>query len=192
MSILMLLTQPIGEKVYNVANKNINTIINNSGLNDAQSNGKFSTITFIYKYDTGSEIEGTKNVIKARTETVQRVTHPQIPGYIACAPGTNPATQGQQPAEEFYAITDESQVITIYYYPISYTVEYDCNGGMITGEYVTSYSHGTSFSLPIDVVKQGYKFVGWFEDAGLGGRRIYSVPATDSGNKKFYAKFAIL
>ena len=28
MSILILLTQPIGERVYNVANKNINTIIN--------------------------------------------------------------------------------------------------------------------------------------------------------------------
>jgi uncharacterized repeat protein (TIGR02543 family) len=44
--------------------------------------------------------------------------------------------------------------------------------------------------LPDTIEKSGYMFVGWFEDSGLGGNRLYELKEGMYGNKTLYAKYS--
>lgn len=189
-SVLILLTQPIGEKVFDSTNNNINTLINNSGLFDETSEEGFSSLEFIYKYITGAEIEDARNIIKARINTNQKVSHPKLDGYLPYI--KNASTGELLLAEESFLVTKDAQTFTVYYKPVEYTVSYETDGGEIRGVKIENYTYGSSFALPSDVIKQGYKFIGWFEEPGLGGKQITTITAKDFGNKTFYAKFAML
>lgn len=74
----------------------------------------------------------------------------------------------------------------------SYAIAFDNNGGTINdAEYATGYTFGTSVTLPSDVTKTGYTFVGWYDNVNLSGDVISEVSATDFGNKTFYAKWTV-
>ena len=80
---------------------------------------------------------------------------------------------------------------TIYavYTPTSYSIAYELNGGSGTMT-PTSYDITTeTFDLPTTPTRNGYTFVGWYDNQNLAGNAITTIPQGSTGNKKFYAKW---
>ena len=73
-----------------------------------------------------------------------------------------------------------------------YTISYEMNGGTNPEKNPKSYKYGTSIQSLEDPQKEGYTFNGWYTDSEFKhpvGTEVIS--ATDTGNKKFYAKWDI-
>ena len=74
---------------------------------------------------------------------------------------------------------------------VSYTIEYETNGGSISGTPSTSYTiESASYTLPAPT-RSGYIFMGWYTDSSFTGNSVTSIPTGSTGNKKFYAKWKI-
>lgn len=73
--------------------------------------------------------------------------------------------------------------------PNSYSITYYLNGGEINGDYKVFYHKGDTYTLPTDVTKYNDSFVGWYTDPRFIGGKVYEITATDTGDKKFYAKY---
>ena len=76
-----------------------------------------------------------------------------------------------------------STSFTIRTQPVAYSVTLDTDGGTINGNTVTSYVEGVGVTLPTDVTKDGYTFLGWFE----GDTRVTAIGPDAAGNKSFKA-----
>lgn len=78
--------------------------------------------------------------------------------------------------------------------PASYNVMLVPNGGTINSSNVSSYQHEVGAILPTanDVKKDGYTFVGWYDNRNLEGDKVLAIPDTATGNKTFYAKWEAL
>ncbi|HAK57774.1 MAG TPA: hypothetical protein DCP06_02210, partial [Lachnospiraceae bacterium] len=83
-----------------------------------------------------------------------------------------------------YAFTTYNLVVSIGVKPQEYTISYNLDGGSIVGTYPTSYTYGTSVTLPTYVVKTGYTFYGWRNSAGT---IINSISSTTAGNQTLTA-----
>ncbi|MCI8362325.1 MAG: BspA family leucine-rich repeat surface protein, partial [Clostridia bacterium] len=70
-----------------------------------------------------------------------------------------------------------------------YKVTLETNGGEINSGEVTQYTEGEEVTLPEDVTKEGYNFAGWYDNEGLTGSPVTSIPSTATGDKTFYAKW---
>jgi uncharacterized repeat protein (TIGR02543 family) len=76
--------------------------------------------------------------------------------------------------------TMPSENITVYakWDVNSYTITFEENGGSPVPDITQAY--GTSVTAPIDPVRHGYTFTGWFSDAGLTTLYVFTtMPASD-------------
>lgn len=72
----------------------------------------------------------------------------------------------------------------------SYKITYVMDGGSIAvGENATEYLYGIGIKLPENVTKSGYSFAGWYLDEKCTGKMITKILETDTGDKKFFAKW---
>ena len=69
--------------------------------------------------------------------------------------------------------------------PTTYTVTLNADGGTINAGNITSYTYGIGATLPTDVTKTGYTFLGWFD----GNTKVTAISTTDTGNKSYTAKW---
>ena len=76
--------------------------------------------------------------------------------------------------------------------PQSYTVTLNTNGGNITGDF-TSYTYGTGLKLPIaeQIVKDGYTFIGWYDNDEFEGEAVTEIAADATGNKEYFARWKL-
>ena len=74
---------------------------------------------------------------------------------------------------------------------ITYSISYDLNGGSWNGTAgVGEYEAESEVTLPTNVTKSGYDFLGWYEvENGLWYGPYDKITAYDSGNKTFTAKW---
>lgn len=71
-----------------------------------------------------------------------------------------------------------------------YRVTLNANGGTIDYGNVTQYVWGNGAVLPTNLSRAGYRFQGWYSDAGLwDGALVDSISLTDYGDKEFWAKW---
>lgn len=84
--------------------------------------------------------------------------------------------------------------ISVSYVLATYTITYlDQNGNTLQQNLSpTTYSYGNSIQLPTPAQKQGYTFVGWFDNINFSGSPITQILPTDFGDKTYYAKFEII
>ncbi|MBR4115136.1 MAG: InlB B-repeat-containing protein, partial [Bacteroidales bacterium] len=73
----------------------------------------------------------------------------------------------------------------------TYDVALNANGGTINAGEISSYEFGTASTLPSDVVKTGYTFAGWYDNANLTGEAFTAIANNVTGDKTFYAKWNV-
>ena len=75
------------------------------------------------------------------------------------------------------------------YIPNTYTVTLNTNEGTINAGEINSYTFGVGATLPIDVTKENYTFLGWFDNEGLTGTAVTTIPTNATGDKTYWAKW---
>lgn len=65
-----------------------------------------------------------------------------------------------------------------------------CAAAKIPQEIPTTYRGGQVVSLPALHMENGLEFLGWYDNAEFTGEPITQINSTDTGDKKFYAKWA--
>lgn len=72
-----------------------------------------------------------------------------------------------------------------------YNITYNLNGGSWNGaEGAATYTYGTGVpTLATNVQKTGYRFAGWYDNEGLTGSAVTSIPTSATGAKQFWAKW---
>ena len=71
-----------------------------------------------------------------------------------------------------------------------YTITYFAEQGTINDEeFSESYTFGEGATLPSNVTREGYTFVGWFSNSSYAGAAVQAISTTDFGDKAFYAKW---
>ncbi|MBR5434467.1 MAG: InlB B-repeat-containing protein, partial [Bacteroidales bacterium] len=75
---------------------------------------------------------------------------------------------------------------------ITYSVVLNANEGTIKSGNIANYSLGITTILPTEVVKTGYTFEGWYDNAGFDGERVTTIAADETGDKTFFAQWAII
>lgn len=72
-----------------------------------------------------------------------------------------------------------------------YTITYCVPIGSKIENPVFGYKAGAGVDLPTNVVKEGYNFKGWFDNAQMSGNAILSIGPAETGDKLFYAKMLL-
>lgn len=70
--------------------------------------------------------------------------------------------------------------------PEVYTITYVLNGGAFESNYDEIYVEGSVVFLA-NPVREGYKFIGWYETSDFSGEKINVISVSDKGNKTYYA-----
>lgn len=71
----------------------------------------------------------------------------------------------------------------------TFTISYECNGGAIQSGAVNSYTAGQATTLPTDVVRDDFTFMGWYDNAQFAGSPVQGLDTSATGDKTFYAKW---
>ena len=88
------------------------------------------------------------------------------------------------------AVITADTTYTATYSPINYTITYNTNGGNINEDYVTSYTIESSIiTLPTDVTRDGYEFLGWYDTSG---NKVETIAAGSTGNVEVSAQWELL
>lgn len=93
------------------------------------------------------------------------------------------------PGAEYTA--DEDVNLYAVWTPVTYTVTYELNGGNINSGEINEYVYSVGAVLPSDVTKDGFDFIGWYDNEFLEGVRVTEITPTDSGDKKYYARYSL-
>lgn len=70
-----------------------------------------------------------------------------------------------------------------------YRLTFEANGGTMPAGAPDGYVHGQACPLPVDVVRDGYTFEGWYDNADFSGSPVTEVAVDAIGDKTFYARW---
>ena len=74
----------------------------------------------------------------------------------------------------------------------TYTITFNNNGGDVQDEEIpSSYQFGDEVALPTEVYKEGYEFLGWYDNSNFYNEPVSVIENGDFGNKTFYAKWLV-
>ena len=145
---------------------------------------KVYRVAFEYNYD----YEGTENAAYANSGSPVSVpTTPEREGY---------AFGGWYSDKDFntkwnFDTDTVTENINLYakWTARIYPVTLITNGGTIESGDVTGYTYGVGVTLPVDVIRPGYTFGGWYAEADFSDGKVIEISTTDTGDKTFYAKW---
>lgn len=145
---------------------------------------KVYRVAFEYNYD----YEGTENAAYANSGSPVSVpTTPEREGY---------AFGGWYSDKDFntkwnFDTDTVTENINLYakWTARIYPVTLITNGGTIESGDVTGYTYGVGVTLPVDVIRPGYTFGGWYAEANFSDGKVIEISTTDTGDKTFYAKW---
>ena len=144
---------------------------------------------------TGASTEGTTTVEATYNTALPVITPPTRIGYGFEGFFTQQNGEGDQ-----YYKSDGVPSVTSYQYDGNlmlyakwierdYTITYYNDGGTITTENpTTSYSYGTTVTLP-SIQKNGCTFGGWYNNPNYTGDAVTQISSTEYGDKSLYAKW---
>jgi len=81
----------------------------------------------------------------------------------------------------------ENLTYTANWTPKTYNVTLNPNGGTISNGNIGEYTYGVGALLPVDVIRQGYTFNGWYD----GETKVERILETDLGDKSYLAKWSV-
>ena len=102
-------------------------------------------------------------------------------GWYDAATGGNKVTN-------IPATAKEDKTLYARFTPSEYTIAYELDGGTNSTANPNSYTYGVGVPSFEDATKDGYIFLGWFDDA-TAGNAITDISDTTMGNQTLYAHF---
>ncbi|MBW9330143.1 LPXTG cell wall anchor domain-containing protein [Lactococcus raffinolactis] len=102
-------------------------------------------------------------------------------GWYDAATGGNKVTN-------IPATAKEDKTLYARFTPSEYTIAYELDGGKNSTANPDSYTYGVGVPSFEDATKDGYIFLGWFDDA-TAGNAITDISDTTMGNQTLYAHF---
>lgn len=151
----------------------------------------YSTPTYTISYAAGTGGSGTResetktcgvDFVLPNSAVFTRTGYKQT-GWATSDGGSNAYDLG-----ESYT-TNAAQTFYPFWTEATYTVTLTTNGGTINAGNVTSYVYGTGATLPTNVTKDHATFQGWYASSTFEGERVYSIGASEFGDKTYYAKW---
>ena len=92
-----------------------------------------------------------------------------------------------------YILASDGKVVTATFTEATYSVTLNLNttdpSASINSDNVTEYTFPESVDLPYDITRDGYEFLGWYDNAECTGTPVTSIPASSWGNKQYWAKW---
>jgi uncharacterized protein (TIGR02145 family)/uncharacterized repeat protein (TIGR02543 family) len=89
-------------------------------------------------------------------------------------------------------MADSNAVLFAKWSTDAYTITYYVDGGINNASNQATYSTSTSAITLANPAKVGFAFGGWYENSGLSGTAVTSIPQGSSGNKEFWAKWTAI
>ena len=186
MALLITLSTPLGTKMLNFATSQVESLVGNTGVMDVQADdADYGTVAVHYRHE-GSQADVETYKATLRIGETCLVPTPSINGYDFRLENGN-----ESPTK--IVVQNKLSEIIVRLIPKEYTMEFHTDGGTWdSGTTINlTYRYGTTYDLPSTITKDGYDFVGWFEDQGLGGEKTFRINEKDLGNKVFYAKYSL-
>ncbi len=90
---------------------------------------------------------------------------------------------------EIPADTAEDKTYYAKWERITHDITFNLNEGAWDGEHVTKYGEGLTTDLPTNVVKDGYTFLGWYDNEGLNGDPITEIGTDATTDKEYWASW---
>ena len=122
------------------------------------------------------EVVETENKV-GTTESAVSATPRHYEGFQEATANPNTRTAGN-------IVGDGSLEIILYYDRIRYPVTLNTEGGRINSGNITEYAHGVGATLPTNVTRGGYNFLGWHNSSGS---KILRIENTETGPKTYNA-----
>ena len=91
--------------------------------------------------------------------------------------------------DNFIALEPTGLVAHFIYNAITHNVELHTNGGTIINDNITEYIEGDYTTLPTNVEKEGFNFIGWYDNEEFNGEMITEITSSDTGDKEYWAKW---
>jgi uncharacterized repeat protein (TIGR02543 family) len=76
------------------------------------------------------------------------------------------------------------------WYTVSHTITYNTDGGALPAGYPQGFNEDEAVTLPVPT-KTGHNFVDWFDNAGLSGSAVTTIPAGTTASQEFWAKWQV-
>ena len=129
-----------------------------------------------YTYGVGATLPIAKNVVKTGYTFAGWYDNNEFAGESVTAIANNAVGE-----KAFYA----KWIIN------TYDVTLNANGGTINAGEISKYEFGMGATLPNAVTKEGYTFVGWYDNANLTGEAFTAIANNVTGDKTFYARYTV-
>ncbi|MBO4778579.1 MAG: InlB B-repeat-containing protein, partial [Bacteroidales bacterium] len=129
-----------------------------------------------YTYGVGATLPIAKNVVKTGYTFNGWYDNDEFAGESVTAIANNAVGE-----KAFYA----KWIIN------TYDVTLNANGGTINAGEISKYEFGTGATLPNAVTKEGYTFIGWYDNANLTGEAFTAIANNVTGDKTFYARYTV-
>ena len=88
-----------------------------------------------------------------------------------------------------FTLGAEDAVVSAKALPRTYPLEYVLNGGTVKGDCPEEYTHGKETTLPANVTKAGFRFLGWYLDEKFTGDPVKTIGKTETGYITLYARY---
>ena len=178
-------SQNDGIITYTIGNitDNITVIIRGIGIDTYAVTYHPSTTEYVANMPQGQ-------IKEHGTAIVLSLLEPQRFGYTFTGWAAEENGEVVYEAGSEYTIDADIELYAVWT-PMTYTITYETNGGTINSGEINEYVYSVGAQLPSDVTKEGFDFVGWYDNEYLEGARITVITPTDSGNKKYYAGYTV-
>ncbi len=182
--------------VYNkIAGKTVENgkdhyVIDDWGSATLQSSA-FTPVSYTITYNAGTSGSGSRESESKACGVAFTLPNTQVftrNGYTMDGWATSDGGDKVYDLGESYK-TDANLNLYPHWTEATYTVTLTTNGGTINAGNVTSYVYGTGATLPTNVTKAHATFQGWYASSTFDGERVYSIGASEFGDKTYWAKW---
>jgi uncharacterized repeat protein (TIGR02543 family) len=180
---------------YYVVVTNTNNSVN--GTKTATATSNVAVVTTAYGLSIGSFTGGSVSPDKSYATAGETVTltittntgyeSPNVSAYKTGDTGTPVNLTTTDETHRTFAMPAYGVTVVATWTATSYTITYNPDGG--TGATDGTYTIESS-EITLDVpTKDGYTFEGWYDNVGLTGTAVTTIPAGSTGNKEYWAKW---
>ena len=156
---------------------------------NSETMGKFNVVYTALPYTIKFEPDNDDGGQTIQADDNGKVSKPEDPtktGYKFA--GWYTERDGGEQFTDFEKVT-ESRTLYAHWTPETYGVTLNLNDGQLAEDF-DSYTYSDDAGTPLPVpTRTGYRFDGWFTDAGFSGGPLEEIEASSTGAKEFFAKW---